>query len=102
MEQRNGEAPRRIRTTRPSGVGASFFFAPVLDGTAYSPTAERRAEVLGELRDNLEGLADLARNEGIRLILCTVPSNVVDWPPDPDPSTPPQRDMRNSWLRIVQ
>lgn len=79
-----------------------FFFTPVLHGTTYIPTPERRTEVLARLRTNLESLVDLATSRGVRVVLCTVPSNVADWPPDPDSSAPPDPGTGARWAQFVE
>lgn len=76
---------------------SAFLFAPVLDGTVYSPSPARRREVLERFRNNLEEMVRLARGAGVRLLLATVPSNVRSWPPDPSPVVPLPPGKRARW-----
>ena len=79
-----------------------FFFAPVLHGTVYSPDSERREDVFRQFRENLAGMVNLARDQGVALVLCTLPSNVADWPPDPDRRLPDNPESRDLWVRAAQ
>ncbi|ORJ62365.1 tetratricopeptide repeat protein [Geothermobacter hydrogeniphilus] len=56
-------------------------FSPVIDGTVYSPDAETRREVVARFNKNLAQMTTFARQAGIRLMFCTLPANLADWPP---------------------
>jgi tetratricopeptide (TPR) repeat protein len=43
---------------------------------------EERAEVRAKFEDNLRAIVDEARRSGVRVILCTVPSNLSGWVPN--------------------
>lgn len=76
---------------------AGFVFAPMPDSTVYKVTAERRQAVMAGMAENLAGIAALAREAGIPLMLCTLPSNLTEWPPDPDAARPDDSSQRLEW-----
>jgi tetratricopeptide (TPR) repeat protein len=78
-----------------------FFFSPVIDGTVYRPTRERRDAVLAGFAANLSAMADLAAAKGVGFVLCTLPSNVADWPPDEDGAIPKEPGLEARWGRAV-
>jgi len=79
---------------------AEVVFAPVLDGTVYRPDQRRIKEVEARLHENFEKISELVNAAGIPLVLCTLPCNEKDWPPDPDDRLPPaaqRRDWQKLW-----
>jgi tetratricopeptide (TPR) repeat protein len=83
------------------GGGDDFFFSPVLSGETYTVTPARRRQVLARLEDNLEQMAQLARERGVPLVLCTAPSNLADWPPQTDNAGPADPAAARRWRAVL-
>ncbi len=47
----------------------------------FDRTSERFRQRIELFRDNIETIVDMTRAVGMPLVLCTMPSNVRDWPP---------------------
>lgn len=83
------------------GVGG-FLFSPVLDGTVYRPDEDARVKVRERFRANMESLVSTSMDHGVRIILCTVPSNIRSWPPDPDETISIDRKDAARWRGLVE
>ena len=79
-----------------------FFFSPTLHGTVYRPDDAVRREVLDRFRVNLTEIINTARDEGIKVVLCTAPSNIAHWPPDPGDRVHPDPEEAGQWERLTQ
>lgn len=95
-------SPRRAVPVEPGGGGAAgFFFAPVLEGTVYKAPPERRQSVLDQLRGHLRAMVDLTGESGVGLVFATVPSSLINWPPEPDDGAPADPQARQRWEELV-
>jgi tetratricopeptide (TPR) repeat protein len=48
----------------------------------FDVTAAEKEEVRARFEANLRAILEMARGAGVRVVLCTVPSNVRDWAPE--------------------
>lgn len=80
---------------------AGFLFAPVLSGTVYSVTRDKRSTVMTAFESNLSQMVDVLDGATIPLALMTLPANVASWPPDQDVTLPPEPRQREAWVRLV-
>lgn len=79
----------------PTGGGAGgFLFSPIIHGTVYSPDEEQKQEVMERFASNLREIIVTAQQRGIGIVICTVPSNIVSWPPDPSSPAPALEDRQ--------
>lgn len=76
---------------------AGFLFAPMPDNSVYQVTPARREAVMREMADNLREIVRLAREIRVPLLLCNLPSNLAEWPPDPDATRPQDPAARARW-----
>ena len=58
---------------------------PVSRGQAER-SAQNDREILGNFQHNLEAMARMLKEKGVRGVFCTVPVNLTDWPPDRTPA----------------
>lgn len=79
---------------------AGLVFSPGPDGTVYEASDERKRQVMALMRDNLVKMADTARTAGIPLVLCALPANLADWPPETDPAGPADLESRHRWQSL--
>ena len=84
-----------------TGNSKQFFFSPTVDGTIYQPSAVQSQQVLLRYRENLEAIADLAKQEDIPLVFSTVASNLASWPPDADGEIPEDPSVRAQWQKML-
>lgn len=73
------------------------FFVPQLDGTVYEAAADKRQDVLIEYRDNLQSMASLAKEAGVRVVFTTLPANLASWPPSGGLSQASESDLLQLW-----
>lgn len=92
------EPQRKISTVDArDSEAAGFLFAPMPDNSVYQVSPERREAVMREMDNNLREIVRLARESDLPLLFCSLPSNLAEWPPDPDPMRPPDPAVRTRW-----
>lgn len=80
---------------------AAFFFTPAPGSRTPPPTPARRDEVRARLEANLRAMIAACREQGVPLVLCTLPSNVRDWSPDAVGTQPADPLLRAPWEALI-
>lgn len=100
LPERRG-VQRTIQVEPDERGAAGFFFAAVPAGTVYQATPEKHRSVHAALQRNTRAMIELASSHGIDLVLATVPSSLINWPPEPDAAFPPDPQARQAWQSLV-